>query len=223
MDISEKPLPPPPRVQSFVRQASILVDKTQGYHFGVIWCAAASGSVCLTNALLTLWGSKTFDVIGGLGIIQQGSCSQTKNLATWLHLAINVLSTLLLGASNYTMQCLSSPTRKEIDKAHSRRQWLDVGIPSARNVARISWSRRFLWWTLALTSIPLHLMWNSAVFTTLSTRAYSIFTVTHGFLDGDPYQIPYLNSTNRFGFGVSDLLICPPQASVGESTRTTKT
>ena len=106
----------------------------------------------------------------------------TKRLDLWLHLGINLLSTLLLGASNYTMQCLSAPTRDEIDKAHQQRISLDVGTLSFQNLRRISWRRVILWWLLALSSIPLHFMYNSAVFSTLSTHPYSAAVVSHDFL-----------------------------------------
>ena len=96
-------------------------------------------------------------------------------MSLWLHLAINVLSTLLLGASNYCMQCLTSPTREEVDRAHSRHIWLDIGIPSVRNLRRVSWYKIILWWLLAISGIPLHLLYNSAVFSTLSTPEYSVF------------------------------------------------
>lgn len=112
--------------------------KINGYHFGVICCAWISGSVLIINTIATIWGSATFGVKGGLGTIQDGSCTTTKNLGFWLHLVINVLSTLLLGASNYSMQCLSSPTRSEVDEAHRKHQWLDIGVPSVRNLKRIS-------------------------------------------------------------------------------------
>lgn len=51
-----------------------------------------------------------------------------------LQVIITVLGTLQLGASNYSMQCLSSPTRQEIDKAHSQGIWLDIGVPSLREM-----------------------------------------------------------------------------------------
>jgi hypothetical protein len=56
------------------------------------------------------------------------------------------------------MQIISSPTREEVDEAHRRHDWLDIGIPSVRNVRRISWTRIAMWWTLGLSSVPLHLM-----------------------------------------------------------------
>ena len=76
----------------------------------------------------------------------------------WLHLAINVLSTILLSASNYCIQCLSSPTRQEVNKAHANAEWLDIGVPSIRDLRYIGWRRIITWWLLGLNSVPLHLM-----------------------------------------------------------------
>lgn len=168
---------------------SISVKSFSGWHFGVCGCALVAGSVCGINMILTIWASLKFGVTGGIGTIQDGQCSKTKNLSLWLHLAINALSTLLLSASNYCMQCLSSPTRGEVDKAHSRHVWLDIGVPSVRNLRRISWSRIILWWLLALSSIPLHLMYNSAVFSTLAAQEYDIFVVTEDFLTGASFNM----------------------------------
>ena len=137
--------------------------KTQGYHFGFLFCAVSSGIVFLNNLIVTIWAVRIYDIAGGLGTIQDGSCSTTNNLSTWLHLAVNVFSTLLIGCSNYTMQCLASPTRKEIDKAHSQKRWLDIGVPSTRNLLLISRWRVVLWCLVALSSVPLHLLYNSTI------------------------------------------------------------
>lgn len=94
------------------------------------------------------------------------------------------------------MQCLSSPERGEIDKAHCKGIWLDIGVPSVRNLRRISATRILLWWLLALSSIPLRLLYNSAVFSTRSTRSFNVFVVSNSFLEGAPF------STNLFGYGV---------------------
>ena len=87
------------------------------------------------------------------------------------------------------MQCLSSPTRSEIDKAHSQGIWLDIGVPSVRNLRRLSKPRVILWWLLATSSIPLHLLYNSAVFSTLCTQRYNAFLVTDEFLNGAPFNV----------------------------------
>ena len=120
--------------------------------------------------------------------IQEGSCSKTTDLSLWLHLAINILSTILLGASNYCMQCLSSPNREEVDRAHSRHIWLDIGVPSVRNLRRVSWSKILLWWLFAFSGIPLHLLYNSAVFSTLAAVDYDAYIISTEFANGGNFN-----------------------------------
>ena len=56
------------------------------------------------------------------------------------------------------MQRLCAPTRQELDKAHRDHFWLDIGIVSVRNLAKISKRRLAIWLLLALSSVPLHLL-----------------------------------------------------------------
>lgn len=135
---------------------------------------------------LTLTSNSRID---SLGTLHDGSCKKASRLSFWIHLMINILSTTLLGASNYTMQCLSSPTRKEIDKAHSQGVWLDIGVPSVRNLWRIAKVRVILWWFLAISSIPLHLFYNSAVFSTIRARMFTASLVSIDFLDGAQFNV----------------------------------
>lgn len=174
------------------------LQKIQGYHFGVLCCAVVSAAVLIINLILTIWGYKHYGVHDGLRTIYEGSCSQSKRLAIWLHLAINILSTLLLGASNYTMQCLSSPTRQDIDKAHRQRIWLDIGTPSMKNLFRISRLRMVQCCLIAISSLPLHLMYNSAVFTTLFDREYNAFLVSPDFLTGASFNVSTVLSGSDF-------------------------
>jgi len=168
-------------VASFCSRYRTAWRKINGYHFGVICCACISATILITNSIAIVWGSTEFGVEGGLGTIQDGSCTETNNVGFWIHLIFNVLSTLLLGASNYSMQCLSSPTRAEVDKAHRQNHWLYIGVPSLRNLRRISSSRIALWWLLAASSIPLHLFYNSAVFSSLYSREYNVYVVSSDF------------------------------------------
>ena len=180
-------------------------QKVEGYHFGILCCAVASAVVMVINLTLTVWASKRYGLQEGLGTILDGKCSETKKLAMWTHLGINVLSTLLLGASNYTMQCLSSPTREDINRAHSQNLWLNIGTPSIRNLLGISRSRMVLWWLVAISSVPLHLLYNSAVFTALSTREYNAFLVQRDFLTGAPFDISHFSSFSpRIGVNDTD-------------------
>lgn len=145
--------------------------------------------VFLINLIVTIWAAARYDIENGVGTIHDGSCDSTKSLSLWSHLAINVLSTALLSASNYCMQCLSAPTRREIDRAHGRHVWLNIGVQSARNLLHISRTRALLWFLLALSSIPLHLFYNSAIFSTLSSREYDVLTVSPNLAAGKFFNV----------------------------------
>lgn len=149
-----------------------------GWRMGVALCAATAGSVLMTNIMLTVFASIKYGIHDGFGALQKGSCRVTKDPSLWLHFAINILSTLLLGASNHLMQCLTSPTREKVDTAYGQHVWLDIGVPSVRNLRRIATYRIFLWCLLAASIIPLHLLWNSAVFSTLSSQQYTVFAAS---------------------------------------------
>ena len=152
-------------------------------------CLATTTTVFIVNLILTIWATSTLGLQAGFSIVQEGDCEKTKRLSQWLHLAINILSTLLLGASNYCMQCISSPTRSEVDEAHIQGRWLDIGIVSVRNIRRIKSPRIRLWWLLAVSSIPLHLLYNSAVFASLATREYDVAVVSRDWINGAPFNV----------------------------------
>lgn len=159
------------------------------YRFAMRCCALTATAVLLTNSVLTVWAVKTSRSKQGLGTLYHGNCQKVKTISFWAHLAINSLSTILISASNYSMQCLSAPTRAEIDKAHSNGISLDVGVPSFKNLLRVSKIRAFLWWLLALSSIPLHLFYNSAVFSSLCTREYLLAVMSETFVYGSPVNM----------------------------------
>ena len=131
-----------------------------GWHTGVLACATSVVVVLLINVGLTIYAvtNRKYKMEGGVGTLYSGSCDKSRTIGLWLHLGINALSTLLLSGSNYTQQCLAAPTRSDIDAAHARRRWMDIGVPSVRNLFRIKAERTFLWIAIGITSIPLHLL-----------------------------------------------------------------
>lgn len=150
-------------------------NKLQGWKFGVTVAGWTAFSVMVLNLLFLIVGLAKFhdNITGGVGTLFDGSCSTVDTWTTWLHILINGFSSILLSASNYTMQCLASPTRGEIDRAHSKGDWLDIGVASVRNIlGRVSKRRIFLWWVLAASSIPIHLLYNSAIFKTMDANNY---------------------------------------------------
>ena len=134
-----------------------------GWHTGVLAWAASVVLVLLINIGLTIYAATNpeYKMERGIGTLYSGSCAKSKTIGLWLHLGINVLSTLLLSGSNYTQQCLAAPTRSEIDVAHARRRWMDIGVPSVRNLFRIKAERTLLWIAIGITSVPLHLLYVS--------------------------------------------------------------
>lgn len=114
----------------------------------------------------------------GIAAVKTGDCETVEKYSDGLHLGINILSTLLLSASNYTQQRLVSPTRAEVDRAHLHGKSLNVGVPSLRNLLHISRARVALWSVLLITSLPLHLFYNSVVSTALGAYQYRVILTT---------------------------------------------
>jgi hypothetical protein len=117
-----------------------------------------------------------------------GDCKKVETRDTWVHLALNLVATTLLASSNYCMQLLSAPNRSEVDKAHRKQKWLDIGIPSVRNLRHINKKKAIMWWTLGVSSIPLHLLYNSVFYSALATNNYSILYASQDFVQNGPYD-----------------------------------
>ncbi|MCJ1461009.1 hypothetical protein MMC28_011391 [Mycoblastus sanguinarius] len=175
-----------PTISSLVMKPTRKV--LSGWRFSVILYILLGFSIFSLNLGVTIWASTGFPIVKGVATVYEGSCSRTKNSLTWLHLAINVLSTLLLSASNFCMQILCAPTREEVDAAHARRKWLSIGVPSLKNLFYVDRKKSVLWILLGLSSIPLHLLWNSAITNTLSSNDYIYNAVTEDFVSGAPWN-----------------------------------
>ncbi|KAI9723449.1 MAG: hypothetical protein M1828_004179 [Chrysothrix sp. TS-e1954] len=168
----------------------------RGSQWGVAACASSAGVVLLINFITTvsLAGSKGF--ADGSSTIFRGDCSKAQTYSTVTHLFINIFSTVLLSSSNYCMQCLSAPTRQEVDEAHRRGKILDIGVPSVRNLFSISIWRSIFWAILCLSSVPLHVFYNSAIYSSTGVNDYVAISVNEAFL-----TLPSVNLT-ELGLGV---------------------
>lgn len=180
-----------------VQDASAHVISTEGhqsnkYRSGwrstVVWQIVLGLSILILNFALTIWCYAALHIEKGVATIYQGPCAKTKDLVTVLHLAICILSSLLLGASNYCMRILSAPTRKEVDAAHAKRKWLSIGVASIKNLLYVDRRKTFVYILLGVSSIPLHLLWNSAFLNTLASNDYIYSAVTESFLEGAPWN-----------------------------------
>lgn len=148
--------------------------KLSGWRFGIACSAVASCVVLIINIILAVVVAALSQSLNdGIGTIYVGNCSVVNSWSSGLHIVINALSSTLLAASNYTMQCLSAPTRAEVDAKHMKGHYLDIGAHSPRNLTLgVSRRRAFGWLILALSSTPIHLLYNSVVFKTVTANSY---------------------------------------------------
>jgi hypothetical protein len=118
-----------------------------------------AAAVLVTNTAFLAWAISTRGTRNGTGTLYEASCDEMRKVNTGIHVLINILSTMLLGGSNYCMQCLSAPSRPEVDAAHAQGRYLDIGVPSLHNVlaSPLSFKKKICWWILAASSFPLHL------------------------------------------------------------------
>ncbi|KAI4152881.1 MAG: hypothetical protein LQ340_002647 [Diploschistes diacapsis] len=96
------------------------------------------------------------------------------------------------------MQVLVAPTRANVDKAHPLGKVLDIGISGFGNWRFMGWNRRICWLSLTLSTIPLHLLYNSVIFSTTSAINYQAYVVSQDFLGGAPYSSSDSSSTGVF-------------------------
>lgn len=149
--------------------------------------------VLFANIGWTAWAQARFGTQSGIGTIFLGSCVKAKRLSLWLHLLINILSTLLLGASNFCMQLLVAPTRHEVNRAHERSFWLDIGTPSVRNLRHIARSKALRWLCLGFSSALLHLSYVRQSYFTLQINEIGWLNwATAGTLHFF-YQLPFIH------------------------------
>ncbi|KAE8148804.1 hypothetical protein BDV25DRAFT_168224 [Aspergillus avenaceus] len=155
-------------------------SKTNPWKKGVLLCAWIEFSILAVNLILTIiaavLASRHASTNWGLisVVIYSGKCTITSGWATGLHFLINILSTVMLAMSNYTMQSLGAPSRADVDAAHAKRTWLCVGTSSLRNLRSMNVKSRVLWGVLLITSLPIHLIYNSVVFSLMTARKYEV-------------------------------------------------
>lgn len=148
------------------------------------------GFFAIANVSTLIW-SLSKSSVSENNIFREGDCDQISVINTLLHLLLNIASSLIIASSNFFMQVLNSPTRAEVDRAHARKKWLEIGVPSLRNVLSVSPYKSLVWVLFSLSSIPIHLLFNSSVFTVdYSGADWSMALVSESLLHGAPYSLP---------------------------------
>ncbi|KAI1503677.1 hypothetical protein F5X99DRAFT_87631 [Biscogniauxia marginata] len=120
-----------------------------------------------------------------------GSCDTSGTINLWLHLLLNVFSTIILASSNFFCQVLNSPSRGEVDASHAKGKSMLIGAPSFSNIFRVGKFKGYAWVLFFLSSIPLHLFFNSAIFQTeYQGGHWNLTLASEAFVNGAPYFNP---------------------------------
>ena len=138
---------------SLGRRQKSIARHTSTWRF-IVFSGLVITLVVFINISILIWSQVRHDG----NVIFQGDCTKAKSSISFSSLAINVLSTLLLGASNAAMQCLCAPTRAEVDRVHAMGSWLDIGISGLRNWKAMDRWRKYTWAFILASSLPLHLL-----------------------------------------------------------------
>ncbi|KAK3349773.1 hypothetical protein B0T25DRAFT_633098 [Lasiosphaeria hispida] len=140
--------------------------------------------VFLTNLVLTMLAFtrlRTSSPDNYVRDVYSGSCDVAERASIGAHALVNILSTMMLWASNLAMQLVAAPTREAVDMAHERGQWLDIGILSLRNMLATPKPDIAVWMLLATSSLPVHFLYNSVIFNTLHANAWRYYSVREDF------------------------------------------
>ena len=134
------------------------VSRLVGWRFGVVLNTLISFLILVVGVIcLTLAVSRS-RLLGGESTVYVGECDGARRINWLLQVIINVFLVVLLAISNYVFQVLTSPTRGEISAAHDTRKWLDIGIPSFRNLIHISRLRALLAISILLAAFSIQIL-----------------------------------------------------------------
>ena len=158
---------------------------------GAINSILASACAIILTVCLLFSISRPNSSLYAATIIFEGNCDKSSRLNLILHLLINISSSAALASSNFFMQVLSSPSLQEIDQAHVWLRSLDIGIPSLHNLRLVSPFKSVGWFALLISSVPIHLLFNSAIFeTTFYGSDWHLTIATEAYTQGADFFPP---------------------------------
>jgi len=182
-----------------------------GWRGGVLACVLLVAFCILAEIALLVVGLKLYNAKNGLGTMYHGSCERVKALSTYLLIPLNALGTVTIGSSNYVMQILNAPDRQEVDKAHAKGCFLNIGISSPGNLLHLSKRKRTLYGLLALSTVPFHLLLNSAIFASLQANNYGVMIASRDYLDDPSWdahtKLGSETATGQFVYDLRDSII----------------
>ncbi|KAI0016538.1 hypothetical protein F4780DRAFT_676489 [Xylariomycetidae sp. FL0641] len=150
-------------------EQSLLRQHVTGWRGGIFLNAILTFIILLVSVICLIFVATTTK-LSGEAAVYTGSCTRARHIHIGIHVAINVLTIILLAVANYTFQVLTSPTSEEIARAHNQRRWLEIGIPSLRNFVGISPWRSTVGMVVLLVAIATQVIYNAVIYTTQVTQ-----------------------------------------------------
>ncbi|RSL38930.1 hypothetical protein CEP53_014455 [Fusarium sp. AF-6] len=115
--------------------------------------------------------------------LMEGKSTQVEGIGRGILAVVNIFGIILIAGANYVFQILSSPTRAEVDNAHENREWLDIGIPSVRNLSLISPTRATLSAVILVLAVISQVIYNGLIITSHSAPVTDLRLVSKSFID----------------------------------------
>ncbi|KAI8949116.1 hypothetical protein F4801DRAFT_554418 [Xylaria longipes] len=159
-------------------------QKYPGWRLGGLILSILS-VVITVGFLVTLVVFSTLSNLGSSYIVFEGRCDSSSSISLGIQFAINVISTAILASSNFFMQVIVAPARLDVDKAHGKRKSMEIGVLSLRNLLSIPSGRVALFLILGLSSVPIHLFFNSLILESTTSTDALIVLAAETFLKGE--------------------------------------
>jgi len=159
-----------------------------GWRFGVVVCLVATTICLLLEVVFLIVGATVAPPEQGFGTLLQASCAKVEKYNVGFLVPISIMGTVIVASSNYVMQCLNAPTRREVDTAHANGHNLRIGLSSAHNLTYLPPWRQVLWWLLGISTVPIHLLLNSVIVPSLQANNYGVTIVGYGFIEDFSYK-----------------------------------
>ncbi|KAI1157025.1 hypothetical protein F4825DRAFT_458832 [Nemania diffusa] len=151
-------------------QRSDLRRHFTGWRGGIVYDTLLTFLILLVGIISLILVVTRTKVFSGQLAIFTGDCATATRINIGVHVVINVFTVVLLAGANYVFQILTSPTRREIAKAHDRKRWLDIGVSSLRNFMYVSRFRAVVGAVTLLVAIAIQVIYNAVIFLTQSTE-----------------------------------------------------
>ncbi|KAK4157725.1 hypothetical protein C8A00DRAFT_40003 [Chaetomidium leptoderma] len=188
-----------------------------GWRAGVALNVVVAFVVLITGFVCLIVAISGVSLSAGRSAIFEGPCATAAGVDWGVHAVVNVFVVVLVAGANYTFQVLSSPTRGEVNEAHGKGEWLDIGVPSFRNLGHIEGSRTVLAVVVLATAVFTQIMYNAVIFVSQTAPNFKAAVVTESFLRGAAFSNDINNNVG--GLSRPDLLALQQQAIRDELVR----